>query len=705
MSKIKLYIRFFCLIGLLVCTVFATGGCKCVKDKTNGEDSNIIDMPEEVTEQKLFLNKDECNLIVGDEFTLLAYCSLSDGGTLSWQSSNESVAKVNDGLISALMPGDAEISASYNGNTAKCKVNVSFNNMYPVINFENDVSEILFTNIFEKVNFSANVSFNGKLFDDGSFTYTLSESSVGSISENGIFSPSKLGETDINVEMRWRGFVVNKTIKLQVVSKKTVLLNDGSTTEITLFSKGEFNGQYYKNEEIIKIDATENGVEKDYSLELIDNDGTVAYDESETKITALKGGSATLKVSFLSDDGSIFTQTFPIRVKKHHFTATVPLFSVLDGEAKGNTTIRGILGEDTLLFAYSNGQQLDIREGYKIFGLASSSDGMSRVTVDAESDCFVYSLELETYTKVLTKATDFVEAFNVNDAIYGYYYLANDIDPKNGTIYESVKMTKDAISTKAFRGVFDGAGHTVNLELQTRNGLFTYLYGATIKNAKFNLKMSNDAGTMNSGLAFYSFGKNYLSDVYVNVENLSSNCTNFGAVSVFYNGIIGYTRVVIETPNDKELAGYNTANMGALAMRINYTKADGTDGVTHADLFSSDVFVISPLPLARQAVGGEPWTIYARNKMQDTNNDGEITVADIDAENKITFFAQKEGAGKGRMYSFDSFDEMRSARIDLSVYNDSLFWNTANGIPLWNVQESEIESNEYLPFNEDWLNL
>ena len=317
-------------------------------------------------------------------------------------------------------------------------------------------------------------------------------------------------------------------------------------------------------------------------------------------------------------------------------------------------------------------------------GLTAVGDSMSELNVTAESQSFIYELTLETYAMVLTKAEDFVIAFNEDSNIYGYYYLANDILPKQDGKYESVKMTKQVISTKAFKGTFDGGGHTVNLEIGNGNGLFTYLYGATIKNTQFNLKMAANAGELNAGLAQYSFDKNYLIDVYVNVETLSDACARFGAISPYYNGVVGYTRVVIETPTAEELIGKDTSKMGALAWRINYTNATtGQDNVSHGDLLYTDIYIISSMPLAVEGNNGAKWTIYAQNQMPDTNGDGKITTDDIDTTEKITYFAQKENANKGKVYAYTSLIELIAKTHNLVVYVESGYWKISAGAPEW----------------------
>ena len=667
----------FFIFSVLICAFI---GCK--DDGSNNSDG-IYDMPPSSSEQKLTLDKSECLMIVGDELELFAQYTPQENATLTWASSNEAVATVTNGKLLAQMAGESTITAMYGELKATCKVNVSFGNIYPTIDFENGIEETITTNTVEKVNFAAQTKFNGKVYSDGNFNYVLS-GEIGEISQDGTFTPTTAGTGEVQITMQWRGFTVTKEVSVTVTSLKSILVGGGSVSSVVLYGCGEFGGKTYPTSQVLEIEAFEDNKAKEYELEILNNDGVVAYDEATKTLTALQGGTAELKISFECNNGETFYQIVPITVKKHNVQATIPLFSVLDGIGKGSENLQTLLDGETLTYAESAGASLTIVDGYKLMGLTTIGDCMNELKVSAGNQAFTYELTLEAYTKVLTTAQDFVNAFDVNDAIAGYYYLANDINPKQDGSYESVKLTKEIISSKAFKGTFDGAGHTVNLEIGNGKGVFAYLYNATVKNARFNLKMATNAGTENVGLAQYVFGdNNQLTDVYVNVENLSNNCTNFGAITQYCNGDISYTRVVIETPTAEELSGYNTAKMGAIAQRINFINATTGQEWRTGKKVNTDVFVISSMPLAVEGSGGAAWTIYTQNQMPDTNEDGEITRDDIDTTNKITYLAQDNYSALGKLYSYTSVADLIAKAHNLAKYEESAYWSISTGAPVW----------------------
>ena len=159
----------FFMFSVLICAFI---GCK---DDGNNNSDGIYDMPPSSSEQKLTLDKSECYMIVGDELELFAQYTPQENATLTWASSDAAVVTVTNGKLLAQMAGESTITATYGELKATCKVNVTFGNIYPTIDFENGMEESLTTNTVEKVNFGAKTKFNGKVFSDGEFSYTVSE--------------------------------------------------------------------------------------------------------------------------------------------------------------------------------------------------------------------------------------------------------------------------------------------------------------------------------------------------------------------------------------------------------------------------------------------------------------------------------------------------------------------------------------------------
>lgn len=82
---------------------------------------------EPVMVQSVSLNKTSLSMIVGDSETLIATVSPADAvdASVSWSSSNPSIASVQGGIITALSEGTTSIIASAGGKSSSCSVSVS----------------------------------------------------------------------------------------------------------------------------------------------------------------------------------------------------------------------------------------------------------------------------------------------------------------------------------------------------------------------------------------------------------------------------------------------------------------------------------------------------------------------------------------------------------------------------------------------------
>lgn len=78
-------------------------------------------------ETKITLNEHTKSLVVGEKFTLIATLSPSTlpAENVVWSSSNERIATVAGGIVTAVSAGDAEITATIGGVSASCMVTVT----------------------------------------------------------------------------------------------------------------------------------------------------------------------------------------------------------------------------------------------------------------------------------------------------------------------------------------------------------------------------------------------------------------------------------------------------------------------------------------------------------------------------------------------------------------------------------------------------
>ena len=87
---------------------------------------SVVVSPAKIDIVEIKLNKSSLTLTEGDEETLVATIIPGNATvqTVEWKSSDEAVATVTDGLIKAIAPGTAKITASADGHEAVCELTV-----------------------------------------------------------------------------------------------------------------------------------------------------------------------------------------------------------------------------------------------------------------------------------------------------------------------------------------------------------------------------------------------------------------------------------------------------------------------------------------------------------------------------------------------------------------------------------------------------
>ena len=280
----------------------------------------ITDKPQEQVEAYINLSLGEKQMIVGDEAKLIAYTPLIEGYTITWSSSNDSVVSVNEGVITALRPGTADIIATFGDKTDSCKITVSLGSQLPVIEFENQiVNDTLYVAKNGDVNLGAYIKFNNKLFHDATFTYTVvSGDSVGTLDAvaGRFVAGSNKGSAVVEVKATWRGIEspeFTRYITINVISNYIILIDQGETNSIELYTSAEHGGRSFNIDNVIagRIKATEDGVEKPVSISIANHvagNGSgaqvVEYDPTTQTITALTYGTAELVLSNFSNKNS-----------------------------------------------------------------------------------------------------------------------------------------------------------------------------------------------------------------------------------------------------------------------------------------------------------------------------------------------------------------------------------------------------------------
>ena len=227
------------------------------------------------------LDKEETGLVEGEEVTLVATLAPENATekTVEWSSSDEKVATVKDGKVTAVAPGTATITVkTVDGEkTATCKVTVEKKGI-PVNKVTlNKTTQTL--EIGSEVTLVATVSPSNAT--NKKLTWSSSNSEVATVDQNGKVKAVKAGTSSITVTTEDGGkkatcavTVNNKAVSTITLNKSSLSLKETQTAQLTAT--------------ISPANAT------DQTLTWTSSNNSVAVVDKTGKVTALKAGTATI---------------------------------------------------------------------------------------------------------------------------------------------------------------------------------------------------------------------------------------------------------------------------------------------------------------------------------------------------------------------------------------------------------------------------
>ena len=249
------------------------------------------------------LNKTSASLTEGDTLTLTATITPSNATNknVTWKSSNTSVAKVSNGVVTALKAGSTTITVTTEdgAKTATCQVTVNAK-VYPVTSVSLSKSS---TTLTEGGTITLTATINPSNATNKNVTWSSSNSSVASVS-NGVVTALKAGTATITVTTEDGG----KTAKcnVTVIAKVTSVSLDKTNIELT-------EGDVTTLTATIKPDNATNK-----NVTWSSSNSSIAS-VSNGKVTALAPGSATITVT-TEDGNKTATCLVTVKEKVNHST-------------------------------------------------------------------------------------------------------------------------------------------------------------------------------------------------------------------------------------------------------------------------------------------------------------------------------------------------------------------------------------------------
>lgn len=236
-------------------------------------------------------------ITVGDVVGVKATVTPEDSkyGSISWSTSDESIASVNNGFITGKAPGSATITASTSGVSGSTSVTVKAK---PVI-VKSIILDKTSVTLIEDETVTLTASVSPENADDKSLSWSSSDESILQVTSNGNVKALKAGNAKVTVSSNDGGAKAEckVTVKPKQVAATSVVISgpEGSPAD-------EFTIQ---NTKTLKLSATilpENTTEKTVTWEI--EDSSIATISSSGLVTGVKSGTTTVTV-FVTDHPSV----------------------------------------------------------------------------------------------------------------------------------------------------------------------------------------------------------------------------------------------------------------------------------------------------------------------------------------------------------------------------------------------------------------
>lgn len=270
-------------------------------NKTNG---TLTITPVSVPATSITLNASSQNLITGESFTLTATVEpAKTTDTVVWSSSNEAVATVSDGTVTAAKAGTTEITATAGNVKATCTVTVS-DPVYKVTDIKLTAAPSRRIAAGQKVKLKASIAPSNAT--DKSVTWTSSNKKVATVNAKGL----------VTFKKNAGGKKVTITATAKDGSKKfakiTLTCMKGSVKSIKL--SGKTTVKSGKTTKLKAKVSTKNG-KANKTVVWSSSNTKLATVDKNGKVKTVKGKKGTVKITAKATDGSGKKATIKIKIK------------------------------------------------------------------------------------------------------------------------------------------------------------------------------------------------------------------------------------------------------------------------------------------------------------------------------------------------------------------------------------------------------
>lgn len=550
---------------LALVSLFAIVGCS-PKPTPDPEPTPEPDKPAAT----ITLDRTKAELDVYEKLVLTATKENTDADIV-WSTSDESVATVSDGTVTAKAEGSVTITAKADGASATCEITVTNSHAAPVLRLERyDVAVAMDGSYDIKVE----TLWKGAPIDEEvEYVWTVADGKPADIAAAEIIDGGarikglKYGETVLVVSANVRGTMLVKELAVKVCNLDITFEVTGLKQDADAYRTSVALVDTESDSTVRELDIkvyNKGTLVENAAIEWTNSDDGKATIEGNT-VTAVAEGETTLVGTYEYNDIRIIVDVYRPEIR---LGESVTIETALDANSFTIAsdvagTIRGASVDGKEISSSIDGKTVT----YDKAKLPTKAADMGDKEIIVDTDKAIYIIDAKIYTKVLRTADDVMKW---NDYAYdadpeksywgGYFVLGDDIDMtgKNfvGRFYYlnmyypwnyEIEALRDTVkpeysplvyrngNTGGFRGVFDGQGHKIkNLNISQPNDSFVgqIAVGGVFKNVVFTgARITTDWG---AGLVSVG-GNGTIANVYAEITEMHAGNTNDDKNGIFYS--------------------------------------------------------------------------------------------------------------------------------------------------------------------------
>ena len=489
------------------------------------------------------LNVNEVEIDLFEDVQLLV--SGTYEGSVAWNSSNELVATVDGGKVTAKSIGTTTISAVVGGESHACEVTVKDSGARPVLSCQESTG--LGVKVGQKYQVNTSTLYKGNKIQ-AKVLYEIADTDIAQVSSEGEITGVEFGSTTLTIAGEYRGYTfLPLEIPVNIVGDMSIELSKG---DLTLYASSP-NGEEVATTLTAKLIKEGQEITAN-NFEWIIADENVAVCDSNGNVQAVGAGVTTLTVACVVE-GREYRAMINVEVLRPVITfknididlsKSIGDYAVLNlgYDCTSISEASLLVGQNIALEILTENDSVKIKKDVLEANLGVAQMEILSAKAQYVGQVTIASLVIsdkEELADMMEISTDGEEKQTIegyeNTAVRadGYFVLDNDIDYED----ESFGVTGFRAEKDGFVGVFDGRGHTIKnivVKYET-DGLFGNIgKKGVVRNVAFvgvkNLDKNPAVDYVRRNLLCYTH--------YGTIENVYVEATR-GAITGHFSGVIG----------------------------------------------------------------------------------------------------------------------------------------------------------------------